>query len=43
MDVLKDIYIWLIGIEHSNKFNAVVMRIKILRNPVLRIRTYKDW
>ena len=43
VDVLNDIIIWLIRLENNNKFMTYVACIKIPRNPVLHMRTYKYW
>ena len=43
MDILNDIDIWLIGLEHNDNLKAFVNLIKSPYNPVLHMRTYKDW
>ena len=42
MDILNDIDIWLIGLEHNDKLKTVMRHIQSPHNPVLRKRNYKD-
>ena len=41
MDILNEIYDWLIGLEHIDKFKTVVVCIKIPLNPALQMLTHK--
>ena len=42
MDILNDIHYWIIELENNEHFNISVTRIKSPRNPLLRMRVYKD-
>ena len=43
MDIINDIDIWLVGLEHSVKFKVLVILINNPHNLILRMSTYQDW
>ena len=43
MDIINDIDYWIIGLEHNDKLQTIVTRIKIPRNPVLRMCSHTHW
>ena len=43
MDIIDDIHIYLVRLEHNEKFKYVLTLIKSPCNPVLHMQEYKAW